>query len=236
MALDEVDPCMNIPPTALLCLMIGMFTFLLGFFRLGFLDSVFSRALLRGFILAVAAIIMIDMSDALLGLTPAVGQCGQVTSFEDPPAKVTPISKKVVEQSPFLQFIQLLNNLYRSHLLTTCLSVFSIAFLFGMKAIKKLYPTKKWLQLMPEILIIVVLTTLCTWLFRWDCHGVAILGKVKTGTSGHSVFPSPTIPKIKHLMLSSALISMIGFVESIAVAKTYASKHDYVVSPNREVI
>ena len=35
----------------------GLFTFLLGFFRLGFIDVVLSRALLRGFITAVAVII-----------------------------------------------------------------------------------------------------------------------------------------------------------------------------------
>lgn len=35
----------------------GLFTFLLGFFRLGFIDVVLSRALLRGFITAVAIII-----------------------------------------------------------------------------------------------------------------------------------------------------------------------------------
>lgn len=36
----------------------GLFSFLLGFFRLGFIDVVLSRALLRGFITAVAVIIM----------------------------------------------------------------------------------------------------------------------------------------------------------------------------------
>lgn len=37
-------------------------------------------------------------------------------------------------------------------------------------------------------------------------------------------------------MLSSVLISVIGFVESIAGAKIYAAKHDYIVSPNRELV
>lgn len=36
----------------------GLFTFFLGFFRLGFLDVVLGRALLRGFITAVAIVIM----------------------------------------------------------------------------------------------------------------------------------------------------------------------------------
>ena len=37
---------------------VGLISFLLGFFRLGFLDVVLSRALLRGFVTAVAVVIM----------------------------------------------------------------------------------------------------------------------------------------------------------------------------------
>lgn len=39
-------------------LQVGLISFLLGFFRLGFIDVVLSRALLRGFITAVAVVIM----------------------------------------------------------------------------------------------------------------------------------------------------------------------------------
>jgi MFS superfamily sulfate permease-like transporter len=39
---------------------VGLMTFLLGIFRLGFLDAVLSRALLRGFITAVAFVILIE--------------------------------------------------------------------------------------------------------------------------------------------------------------------------------
>lgn len=51
------DPFINVQPTALLCLLVGLLTFLLGFFRLGFLDSVLSRALLRGISLQDKAIL-----------------------------------------------------------------------------------------------------------------------------------------------------------------------------------
>ena len=36
---------------------VGLFTFLLGFARLGFIDVILSRALLRGFVTAVAVVI-----------------------------------------------------------------------------------------------------------------------------------------------------------------------------------
>ena len=44
----------------------GCFTFFLGFIRLGFLDVVLSRALLRGFVTAVACVIAVYVPPALL--------------------------------------------------------------------------------------------------------------------------------------------------------------------------
>lgn len=225
----HVLPMLNVQATALLCLMIGIFTFVLGFFRLGFLDSVLSRALLRGFVLAVAVVVIIDMSDALLGLTAPQGQCSQ------PPALPT-FPELPLGTSPFLHLLTVLENLHLAHFLTTATSVLSISLLFAAKHLKTLYKHLKWVQVVPEILLLVAISTALTRIFRWDCDGLAILGKVTTDTSGYDVFPLPTLAKIKHLTLSAVLISIIGFVESIAVAKLYAAKHDYVVSPNRELV
>ena len=47
---------------------VGLISFLLGLFRLGFLDVVLSRALLRGFVTAVAVVIMMYVQALLLHL------------------------------------------------------------------------------------------------------------------------------------------------------------------------
>ncbi|KAI8892597.1 sulfate transporter family-domain-containing protein [Globomyces pollinis-pini] len=228
-----LSPVQNIQATALLCLMVGLFTFLLGFFRLGFLDSVLSRALLRGFVLAVAFVVMIDMSETLLGLVPVVGQCkdGAVYFFN------YAMEENTETLSPFQKLLSIISNLENLHVLTSILSFISLSFLLGIKLLKRVYSHVKWLQLIPEILVLVVTSTAATYIFRWDCSGVAILNTVDSGLSDDVIrYPLPTIPKVKHLMLSAILISVIGFVESIVVAKTYASKHQYAVSPNRELV
>ncbi|KAJ3250693.1 Solute carrier 26 [Boothiomyces macroporosus] len=226
-----IDPMSNIQATTLLCLMVGIFTFLLGFFRLGFLDSVLSRALLRGFVLAVACVVMIDMSEALLGLNPPTGQCGSnytLYRIEETGGDF---------ESPFQKLLDILQRLHNTHFLTASLSVFSFIFLLGFKFIKQRYTQLKWLKFFPEILILVVFSTVITQIFRWDCAGVAILNSVDSRLpDGVKILPVPTLAKIKHLLLSAILIAVIGFVESIAVAKTYASKHNYTVSPNRELV
>ncbi|RKO86857.1 sulfate transporter family-domain-containing protein, partial [Blyttiomyces helicus] len=221
----------HIAIASLLCLLVGLFTFLLGFFRLGFLDSVLSRALLRGFVLAVAVVVMIDMADTLLGNVPPVGQCGI-------PLPTTPPEDQEPE-SPIQKLLDTLSKLGRTHMLTATLSACSVAFLLGMRWLKKKFARVRWLQFLPEILILVVASTLLCQMLRWDCQGVAILNRVQGGDGATSLFPrlpQITIPKVKFLMLSAILISVIGFVESIVVAKTYAAKHDYAVSPNRELV
>ncbi|KAI8998192.1 sulfate transporter family-domain-containing protein [Gaertneriomyces semiglobifer] len=214
----------------LLGLMVGVFTFLLGFFRLGFLDSVLSRALLRGFVLAVAVVVMIDMSATLLGVVPVGGQCGAPV--------IPPIDAGEHLMSPIDKLLDTLSKLGDTHFLTAALSFCSIAFLLGMKVLKARNKDNRLLQVTPEILVLVVTTTLLSQTFRWDCQGVAILN-VKGAGSGEYIYPripAMSTTKIGNMLLSAILISVIGFVESIVVAKTYATKHNYSVSPNRELV
>jgi MFS superfamily sulfate permease-like transporter len=228
--IQHIDPYLNIQATALLCLLVGLFTFLLGVFRLGFLDSVLSRPLLRGFVLAVACVVMIDMAPTLLGQIPVTNQCG--VQFGSSLAE-----EESEFESPFQKLFNLILNFHKSHLLTSAVSVVSISFLLGIKYLKKKNPTNKKLQLVPEILVLVVLSIMVTQVFRWDCQGLAILNSVDTSIPADvKTFPAPSLAKIKHLLLSAILIAVIGFVESIVVAKTYASKHRYGVSPNRELV
>lgn len=88
-------------------------------------------------------------------------------------------------------------------------------------------------------------STILSWTLRWDCQGVAILNRVSQsplGVPNHRIIPGPvesaasSLALVKYLILPAILISVIGFVESIVVAKTYASKYGHPVSPNRELV
>lgn len=139
-------------------------------------------------------------------------------------------------QSPFQTLLLLLTSLHNAHFLSTTLSVCSIIWLLSAKALKR-HTKDKRIHAIPEILVLVVVTTLLTMAFRWDLSGLAILSKISASIPATTpTFPNPSLAKIKHLLLSAVLISVIGFVESIVVAKTYAAKHRYGVSPNRELV
>lgn len=218
---DDDDPLKSaLALSCLLTLFVGIFTFLLGIFRLGFLDSLMSRALLRGFITAVAIVVMVQQSITLLGLVKLSEEWG--------------ISEA---SSTIDRIVFLAENITQLHVLTTATSAIACIVLFGARVIKAKFPSVRWLQLLPEVLLVVVASIILTGIFRWDLEGLQVLGEIKGGG-----IPLPSIPEIPHrkhfkdIALTAGLISMIGFVESIVISKTYSSKHNYTVSANRELV
>ncbi|ORX93293.1 hypothetical protein K493DRAFT_330179 [Basidiobolus meristosporus CBS 931.73] len=196
--------------------LVGLFTLLLGLFRVGFLDSILSRSLLRGFITALAVIIIVGQSVTLLGLDklPGSRHGGSTVS----------------------KFLFILENLGYIHWQTALLSGASLLFLFSMQALKRRSQVK-WFQYVPEFLIVCVLSTIFCKHYKWDEDGVMILGPLE-----HGKIPTPRIPplldaeRIHDVLIPAVLTSIMGFVISAAITKTYAIQHNYSVSPNRELV
>ncbi|CAG8612284.1 6181_t:CDS:2 [Paraglomus brasilianum] len=198
----------------------GLLTLILGLIRLGFIDSVLSRALLRGFITAVAIVIIIEQMIPMLGLTELSVHVGLSHA-----------------SSTVTKAIFILKNLDQIHVVTTAVSFGSLAFLLVIRFIKTQFQKKPFVQFIPEFLIDVIIFTVLCGALRWDQEGVKILGTVQG--SGFPKFSIPSYPNantVKECFEAAVLISIIGFVESIVVTKTYATKHNYAVSPNRELV
>ncbi|KAL0098043.1 sulfate transporter family-domain-containing protein [Phycomyces blakesleeanus] len=212
-----------IDPLAWACLMtlfVGLFTFLLGLFRLGFLDSLMSRALLRGFITGVALVVMLQQSITLLGLVKISEEAG--------------ISEA---SSSIDRFFFLIRHCNEAHVLTAKVSAVSVAFLLGMRVAKSKLPKYKWIQLFPEVLLTVIVSILLTNYYDWDLKGLGILGDIQSdGIPWPSIPLFPARKHMKDLLVTSAMIAVIGFVESVVIAKTYSSRHNYSVSANRELV
>lgn len=219
----DADDENNVDPLAWACLMtlfVGIFTFLLGIFRLGFLDSLMSRALLRGFITGVAVVVSLQQTIVLLGLVHVSEEAGisEASSTVD-------------------RFIFLAKHIHQSHLLSTIVSTAAVSILLGFRVIKSKVNIR-WIQLLPEVLVVVIVSILLTDIFDWDQQGLSILGTIEG--AGHIPLPSiPAFPAnhhMKDLLVTAAMIAIIGFVESAVIAKTYSSKHNYSVSANRELV
>lgn len=83
--------------------------------------------------------------------------------------------------------------------------------------------------------LIIIATTLASYLGDFPAHGVQLVGAVP---SGLPVFTLPTfeIDLWSELAVSALLISIIGFVESVSVGKTLAAKRRQRIDPNQELV
>jgi SulP family sulfate permease len=84
-------------------------------------------------------------------------------------------------------------------------------------------------------LVAVALTTVMVWALGLDQSGVAIVGDVPRGLPELFV-PSFEVDTLQSLIPATLTIALVGFMESIAVAKVYASRHRYEVDANKELI
>ena len=86
----------------------------------------------------------------------------------------------------------------------------------------------------PRFLLVVALGTLAVWYFDLNQSGVAIVGDVPSGLPKF-VVPGLDIGVLTALFPTALAISLVGFMESIAVAKTFARGSKHVLDANVEL-
>ncbi|KAJ2472880.1 hypothetical protein EV174_005772, partial [Coemansia sp. RSA 2320] len=193
----------------------GLCTFALGMFRFGFLDSMISESSLRGFISGAAIVVLIGQTRIVLGL-PAPNS---------------------VHSSPWSDLCYMLSHLAQVHAATAVVSLGALAFLRLLRTTKRRFRSAAWLQSIPDTLVVIILTTLVSWATGLSReHGVAVFGSVDGDLPRFSVPRVPAYVDTKDIVSSGITITMIGVVESVIVAREYASRNHYAVSSNRELV
>ncbi len=202
-----------------LALLVGIMQFAMGVVRLGFVVNFLSHPVLSGFTSAAALVIAGSQLKHLLGLTLP----GAHTFFH--------LIYQVARQSP------------ASNLATLALGLASIALLLyirgpldGQLGRRGVPETLRAPLTKAGPLVVVGLGILLAWGFQLDqTAAVKTVGEIPTG------LPSLTLPVIDwssvSVLLPTALtISLVGFMESISVAKSLASRRRQKVDANQELI
>lgn len=114
-------------------------------------------------------------------------------------------------------------------------SVHALTLGVGLAAIVLVVVLKRWRRTFPGALTAVALFTAATSVWGLDGAGLRIVGEVPGG------LPLPGVPTLDLAAMASLLpvafaIALVGFMESIAVAKVYATKNRYQVDPNQELV
>lgn len=113
------------------------------------------------------------------------------------------------------------------HLITLLLGTIGLALILGLKKIHKS---------IPGAIIVVILSILLVFFFEWDKVGVAIIEDVPGGLP-RIYLPLITFENVTKVFPLALIICLISFIESLAIAKTLAAKHDnYPIKANKELL
>jgi len=105
----------------------------------------------------------------------------------------------------------------------------------GLGGILLLVGMRRWAPAVPGALALVILAAGAVWALDLQAVGVQVVGEVPGG------LPAPTLPPLEFqavvdLLPAALTIALVGFMESIAVAKVYATRNRYDVNANQELV
>ncbi len=200
-----------------LAMLSGLFLLLLGILRFGFLANFLSHPVVSGFITASALIIALSQVRHVLGIEGGGDSLPEL-------------------------LVSMGDNIGALNTATFAVGGFALLFLFA---------TRRWLKAllkkagMADFLagiavkaapVMAVIITII-WAAAGDLQGqeVALVGSIPSGLPELQL-PVFDLMLIQELMVPAILISIIGYVESVSVGKTLASKRRQKIDQNQELI
>ena len=189
----------------------------MGLLRLGFVANFLSHPVIAGFITASGILIAVSQMKHILGVSAQGHTLPEILA-------------------------ELLAHLGQTNPVTVVIGGLAVGLLFWLR--KGLRPALVRLGVprgAADIAVkagpvaVVVLTTLAVWLFKLEAADVKIVGTVPQSLPPFTL-PSFDLGLLRQLLLPAALISIIGFVESVSVAQTLAAKKRQRIDPDQELI
>ncbi len=200
----------------LLATMSGIILILMGLLKLGFIANFLSHPVISGFITAS-------------GLIIAASQLNHILGIEGRGSNLFDILKNLIL------------NLTDFNTYAFIIGVIALAILFWCKKkLKYLMLSSGFNALTSDIVsrtgpvLAVFITTFIVWLFGLG-GTVVIVGSIPEGLPSFKV-PSSNFALGIELLAPALLISLVGYVETISVAQTLASKKRQRIDPNQELI
>lgn len=199
----------------------GALLLLMGALQLGFVVRFLSRPVLSGFTAAAAVLTMLSSVKDLSG-APVKARAATLPDLTTAVAAAAP----------------------RAHALSTVLGLLTLLSLYGMT---KAPQCTRLRAFMPPALVIVAMSVILMFIAMRIGGDTGRDGASSGGISLVGIVP-PTMPAVwlpwlevsfedlRALAPTALSVAIVGFVESIAVAKLYAQKHGYDVSATGELL
>jgi SulP family sulfate permease len=200
-----------------LAFMSGIILLGLGLFRLGFLANFLSHPVITGFVTASGIIIAASQMKHIFGVSADGHNILEIA---------TSLRESIIE----LNWITLL--------IGSLTTVFLLWVRKGfLPLLLKLGLNQRASDIFAKAgpIIAIVATTLIAWSFSLTERGVKVVGEVPQGLPPISL-PSFSMDIWTSLIGSAILMSLIGFIESISIARTLAATKRQRIDPNQELI
>jgi len=184
-------------------------------------------ALLTGIVLILAGLLKLGvLADFLskpvlsgfivgLAITIAFGQLGKILGYE-------------VEAAGFFREVaRFVQDIGKLHWPTFIVGTVSLALLFLIHA---------YIPKLPAAITVLALSILVSAVFNLhDSFGIHIVGEIPAGLPPFGI-PDVSLQQYIQLIPGAVAVALVGFAESVAAARTYASKFGYEVDPNQEMV
>ncbi len=188
----------------------------------------------------IALAILLSFTVGLIQLSLGIFKLGVIVNFLSHPVilgftnaaaliiALSQVSKlfglKMASSGHFMiDFWEMLKQIGQTHLPTLALGVLAISIMWSLK---------KWLPKIPGVLVAVAVTTLISWASGFDG---AIVGSIPQGLPELKI-PPLSWNAISSLLSAALVISLVGFMEAISIAKAVATKTRQRINPNQELI
>lgn len=108
------------------------------------------------------------------------------------------------------------------------------ALVFGSAGVLMLVFLRRVNRRLPGALVLVVLAAGTSWLLRDTVTGFSIIGDIPAGLPALGV-PTLNLADATLLAPAAIVIGLVGYMESIAIAKSMANRHGYRIDPSAEL-
>jgi SulP family sulfate permease len=206
-ALAAVPADQKIQAAVLVALMVGIFQTGITLFRLGDLTRYISHAVIVGFTVGAAILLVLDQFKNLLGMKPVDG-----------------------EMEHFLVRFLLTTLHGGMHGWTTLLGLGSITVILLLRRVNARFGLR-----LPELLLPLGIAALVVQQFRLDQHGVAIVGEIPSQLPSFA-WPHVEWPLVRQLADSALAIAVLGLLEAIAMAKAIAHQTGQKLDINQQCL
>ena len=198
----------KIAAAVLLALIVGAIQLGITLLRLGDLNRYISHAVIVGFTLGAAVLLVLDQIKNLLGLA----------------------SRGTGEDHFLKRFFLTIGHLAETNSLTLSVGIGTIALALGLRWLNNRFRLR-----IPEFLSAISLVAGAVWLFSLEAKGVAIVGKIPAALPAFEL-PELKWNWISTLSGSGLAIALLGLLEAVAMAKAIASQTGQKLDVNQQCL